>query len=688
MILPMFILGLFIFVMTLNNVYTQTYDIERFDRAKETIRSPITIEDEAETERKIRETVQSVSDKYIILEDITDERINYIEEIFDAVKKITTQSQEDMADGDGSVEEQVQQLKEILSEDITDTVRDNIFYELVNVDAKELAIGRDQLKKSIKPVLENGVRIENIHSAKEAINTEIKYSALSDDMKQITTDLVDFLVVENSFFDVEKTMQARKEAVSKIDPVLVRAGEVIVREEQVITNELYEQLKLVGLLKQDKAAYPAIGLLIFVLLIISIISYELYRLKTRNDLNKGKIVTILIISFFVLTLMKIISLYTDQVNQLYLIVPIATGALLIKQFIHERLSIILAILFSLIGTLMFNGEIPGSLNVEAGIYFFFFQMAGIILLRNVKDRTAIIKAGAGMALINILTLFIFILLSFEKYSLQELLIQSSFGVVAALLSVILTIGLLPFFESGLGILTDSNLVDLANPNQPLLNKILTEAPGTYHHSVMVANLSERACESIGANGLLARVGSYYHDIGKTVNPLYFIENQVSIRNPHDLIEPEKSAEIIINHVLDGVELLKQNNFPKEIIDICLQHHGTTVVSYFYHQAKKLNPNVNEDDFRYPGPKPQSKEAGIICICDSVEAAVRSLQEPTEKKIEEIVSNIVNARIMDGQLNQTSLTLNEIKTIRETICETLKGIFHSRIQYPTEVEEAN
>lgn len=291
-----------------------------------------------------------------------------------------------------------------------------------------------------------------------------------------------------------------------------------------------------------------------------------------------------------------------------------------------------------------------------------------------------------MAIINVMMVAMFILLSFEKFELVSFLIHSAFGIGAAILAAILTIGILPFFETGLGILSDNKLLSLANPNQPLLRKILTEAPGTYHHSVMVANLSETACEAIGANGLLARVGSYYHDIGKTMRPHYFIENQVAIRNPHDFIEPKQSAEIIISHVTEGARLLKEHNLPKEIIDIAKQHHGTSLVEYFYHQEKEENSETDEQDFRYPGPKPQTKEAGIISICDAAEAAVRSLKEPSSEKIDEIVTSIVHRKLLDGQLDETPLTLEELDTIQSTVCEALKGIFHSRIQYPT--KEAN
>src|SRR5699024_2149381 len=230
---------------------------------------------------------------------------------------------------------------------------------------------------------------------------------------------------------------------------------------------------------------------------------------------------------------------------------------------------------------------------------------------------------------------------------------------AAILSAVLTLGLLPFFETGLGILSDGKLLSLANPNQPLLRKLLTEAPGTYHHSVMVANLSESACEAIGANGLLARVGAYYHDIGKTKTPHFFIENQVAIRNPHDFIEPKQSADIIINHAIDGANMLKEHKLPKEIVDIAREHHGTSLVSFFYHKAKENDENVDEAHFRYPGPKPRTKEGAIISICDAAEAAVRSLKEPSSEKIEEIVASIVKNKLMDGQFDDTPLTLEEL-----------------------------
>ncbi|WP_054753005.1 HDIG domain-containing metalloprotein [Piscibacillus salipiscarius] len=229
-------------------------------------------------------------------------------------------------------------------------------------------------------------------------------------------------------------------------------------------------------------------------------------------------------------------------------------------------------------------------------------------------------------------------------------------------------------------LTESKLLTLSNPNHPLLRKMLVEAPGTYHHSVMVANLSESACESIGANGLLARVAAYYHDIGKALKPHMFIENQ-SGNNPHDSLPPEESARIILQHPNDSARLLKEYGLPKEIIEIAQEHHGTTLLKFFYHKARERQPNVDEDNFRYDGPIPQSKEAAIINICDSVEAAVRSKQHPTNEEIHKIVRTIIYDRLLDGQFNDCHLTIDEILTIENDICDMLNGIFHQRIDYP-------
>lgn len=683
------LLGVFFFLVTTDNVHTETYDIERFDRSKQTIRSPITIQNDQETERKIQETIQAVEDRYVISEEVTEERIEYVHELFEALVKIEEEVEKNEADEEDTSSDPydyVLEVKQILSSEIANSISDQTILSLSHWSASEREERMNVFIEAVEKVLEKGVRSENKQSAISEIEQALKYSDLDPNAQDVMMELSSFAIVENSFFDPAKTEEARKTSANSVDPVVIRAGEIIVRQGQMITNEVYEELKLVGLLTDERNLYPLIGLAVFILIISGFILYELYWLDKRKQLDHRTILSILFISVIVIALMKIVSYFTTQVNQLFYVVPVATGVLLIKQLIHERLAIVLAIIYALLGSFLFNGEIPGALNVEAGVYFLISQLGAIVLLSNIKDRLSIVRAGLGMALINMLIVLVFVFLTFEKYALGDVFLHLSYGAASALLSAVLTLGLLPFFETGLGILSDIRLLSLSNPNQPLLRKLLIEAPGTYHHSIMVANLSETACEAVGANGLLARVGAYYHDIGKTVQPQHFIENQMSIANPHDSMDPRQSAEIIINHPYDGAKMLKKQRLPKEIIDIAKQHHGTTLLKYFYFKEKEMDPEVAEEDFRYPGPKPQTKEAAIICICDSVEAAVRSLQEPTEEKIDEIVSSIINDRLMDGQLDECPLTLKELREIRLAVCETLKGIFHSRIQYPTKEEK--
>jgi cyclic-di-AMP phosphodiesterase PgpH len=338
-------------------------------------------------------------------------------------------------------------------------------------------------------------------------------------------------------------------------------------------------------------------------------------------------------------------------------------------------------ILSACSSIVFHQQFSGSIDIEIAIYTLFSGVSGILFLVNRNQRSNILRAGIYVALVNILILGFLILLSGTSYSNSEYVYYLVFALVSGISSSILTIGFLPFFEAGFGILSSMRLVELSSPTQPLLKKLLTDAPGTYHHSVMVANLAESACESIGANGLLARVGCYYHDVGKSKRPHFFIENQLNMENPHDRVSPETSRDVIISHASDGADMLRKHKLPKEIVDIAEQHHGTTLLKFFYYKAKEQGKDVKEEDYRYPGPKPQTREAAIISIADSVEAAVRSKKSPTQGEIQQLVHSIVQDRLQDGQFNECDISLKQLETVKKSLCETLNGIFHPRIEYP-------
>jgi cyclic-di-AMP phosphodiesterase PgpH len=301
-------------------------------------------------------------------------------------------------------------------------------------------------------------------------------------------------------------------------------------------------------------------------------------------------------------------------------------------------------------------------------------------MRSLEKRADFLQAVSIVTLVNVTFITFYLLMAQSGYGIKEISFYIVAAIISGLLSGALTMGLLPYFESAFGLLSTLRLIELSNPNHPLLKKVLTETPGTYHHSIMVANLAEAACEAIGADGLLARVGCYYHDVGKTRRPMFFIENQMGA-NPHDSMSPESSAEIIIAHTTDGAELLRKHKMPQEIIDICLQHHGTSVLKFFLFKAKEEGKRLDESVFRYPGPKPQTKEAAIISIADSVEAAVRSMHQPSAEKIQKLVQSIIQDRVQDDQFDECDISLKELKIIEDVLCETLNGTFHSRIEYP-------
>jgi putative nucleotidyltransferase with HDIG domain len=308
--------------------------------------------------------------------------------------------------------------------------------------------------------------------------------------------------------------------------------------------------------------------------------------------------------------------------------------------------------------------------------------ASLVIILQAERLNAFVRAGLVLAMVNVTVVVAFSLL--EGLDATGVAQLASAGLVNAALSVVLAIGGFAVLGNVFGILTVFQMLELANPSNRLLRRVLLETPGTYHHSVMVGNLAERAAETIGADPLLARVAAYYHDIGKMKNPLAFIENQAGGPNLHDDLNPETSARIIAAHVRDGVELAQEYRLPPQIAAFIPQHHGTSVMGYFHGKALEASEEADADRYRYPGPKPQSREAAIVMLADGVEASVRSLPQKEDAEIREMVDRIVDGRLADGQLDDSNLTLRDVERIRGSFVEQLLGMYHQRISYPENV----
>lgn len=711
-ILTLLIIGVTITLATLTNVYTETYEIERYSIANDTIQSPITIENTRETERRKRESLSAVEDRYLIATEVAEERIDYVNELFDVIETVNqpvkpVQDEEESSENTNqtqsadnqlnqtketlptkTVADKLIELKQLVSQELVENLADEDLTQLISTTDRERTIAYELLTTTLNEIFNEGIKQEELSDAKAQLAQRFQFSTLNDELKESLLQVGEFALVENSFFSLEETLEAESQAITNVDPAMIRAGEVIVREGQTITNEIYDKLDLVGLLNSDRNLFPVIGLVVLVLMLISLIGYGLLTYIDKRYLQFNYLFTLIVISVVMIGMMKVISLFSTDTNKYFLLMPIAASSILLKILFRERLAIIFAIVYSIVGTIIFNEQIPGSLNLEVGIYFLAAQLCSIATLVAIKDRVAVFKTVSIAGIVNVLAILSFVFLSYDSYQLSEILLFIVFAYVSALISGIVAIGALPFFESVLKLLSDTKLLTLANPNHPLLRRILTEAPGTYHHSVMVANLSEAACEAIGGNGLLARVASYYHDLGKIKKPHYFIENQMGMENPHNFLEPTQSADIIINHPYDGAKILQDHKLPIEIINIAKEHHGTSLLKYFYYKEKETNEEVEEERFRYPGPLPQSKESAIVSLCDPIEAAVRSLEQPTKEKIDNLIDSIIKDRLQDGQLNDSHLTFKELTKIKQTISETLTGIYHSRIQYPKDTKEAD
>lgn len=683
-VLLFMVLGVFAYLLMYSNVKPEKINIELFKPAEQTIRAPQTVVDTYKTEQEKQEVLSQVADVYTLKKEYADNKVDLISSIFDSA--IEVQKEVNSPDQQKKVsktdKQKVSLLKGKLTDEVNKDIEESVFLALVKADEEELKITKDLTITAVKTIMGTRITANNVENAKKQVEEELRFTSIDNDMKKAAISLARSAIIQNVFYDSEKTKEQQTKAVESVEPVQILQGQVIVEENELIDREIYRQLELTGFLNTKQTIYPYLGLLLFILLTFTVLYYFFYFSKGKSENHHNQLLIFSLVWIFSLTMMKIFSLISDfpYIHFAYFF-PGAMAAMLIKMLLNDRLSVAMTILLGFYGAIIFNGDAPNHLDITIGLYIMFSGFAAIIILSRENFKTKVLSAGFLLSLVNVAFLYSLLFIMNGSYANMEYLYYVIAAIVSGLGSAVLTMGLLPFFEAGFGILSSIKLLEFSNPNHPLLRKILTEAPGTYHHSIMVANLAESACEAIGANGLLARVGCYYHDIGKTKRSLYFIENQLSQNNPHDQLPTETSRDIIIAHVHDGVKMLCKAKFPKEIIDFAAQHHGTTLLKFFYYKALQQDETVKEEEYRYPGPKAQTKETAIVGIADSVEAAVRSMQQTTPEKIEELVIRIINDRIQDNQFDECDLTLKELHLVKCSLCESLNGIFHSRIEYP-------
>jgi cyclic-di-AMP phosphodiesterase PgpH len=429
--------------------------------------------------------------------------------------------------------------------------------------------------------------------------------------------------------------------------------------------------------------YAYAGLTLLILLVFYLFYRDVKRYRPALASDRRKIILLafllvvtIIVSQFSRTIMLLIAdAFALDAATVGFALPVASGAMLVSLLLDFHL----ALAFSFIVSLLMGMVFPGDPFMPL-FYFITSVMAALHVIR-CKKRTAVIRAGGMTALVSFVAI-----IGIDLYHGQLVgrgLFDLGAGLLGAALTATIVTVTLPFFEAVFDIATDIKLLELMDPNQPLLKELVYKSPGTYHHSIVIGNLAEAASEAINENPLLARVGSYYHDIGKVQKPEYFIENQMVDENKHDRLSPSMSSLIITSHVKEGAEMAKQQKLPSAIVDIIRQHHGNSLITYFYQKAKELQPvgPVAEQDFRYPGPRPRTKVAAIVMLADAVEAASRTLVEPTPQRIQSLTNSVITRIFLDDQLSMCDLTLKDLREISKSFNMILNGIFHHRIDYP-------
>lgn len=708
----LFLLLTAVFYLALaNKIIPQTYDIQKGSLAEKDIIAPRAIENSVATEQAKEDAAQRVQPVYKIVSLKND---LLMESIFEKLQQINADAEVTLGDKvniyktvipnliEVHIDKQVKtysgsgqyndtMLEELKKKIVEQQYRipEETFYKMPRL-LKEDLIAMEPVAKEIVNRLMND-QIMDAQTVRAKVPELVNSSTLSKSAaREIVQELVRTVITPNKFFDQKGTDEAKGHARDNVKPVFINKNEVLVKKGDLITDEMYARLSSLEMLKDESSKWPRIGLLLMVSLFGLVIFMFIRQSALSIKSNNAQLLMLVLILLLTVFGMKLFSL-VQNLDYPYIgfLAPSAMGAMLITILLDSSIAFVATVIFAVMSSVIFNTDHFQPFDFRYALLTLVTSFAAIFSIQRASQRSSILKAGMIVALMGMVLVASLLLIEGHETS-RNVLGALSFTIGGGLLTAVFVIGLLPFFEAAFGILSPLKLVELSNPNHPLLRKLLTETPGTYHHSIMVGNLAEAAAEAIGANGLLCRVGAYYHDIGKTKRPIYFIENQSNIENPHDKMDPTLSKSIIVAHARDGVEMLKEHQIPKPIRDIAEQHHGTTCLQFFYHKAKKIaeaegqSKPVEEADFRYPGPKAQSNEAAIVGIADCVEAAVRSLRSPTLEQIDSMVRKIIKSRLDDGQFNECDLTIKELDQIAKTLNETLLGIFHSRIEYPNDL----
>ncbi len=560
------------------------------------------------------------------------------------------------------------------------TLTDSIIVGMLTANSETWAVIKAETITVLDQAMRAEIRPNQLAAARRRLPMLLDLD-VSDQAAAVVVAIVEDLIQPNTFVNEERTTEERQLAREGVQPVVVtyEKNQRILRAGDLVRPADVEALEELGLQQPAFNLSAVVGDVAFITLIGLIIGLYIFRFRPRV-LRQPRHLWLLLL--LLLLFVGMIRLMVPGHTLLPYVFPMAALSIMLAALIEVQLGILVTILMGFV-----IGYVAGG-SLEFTLYAVMGGLVGVFSLGPVERVNRLLWSGVYVALTNMAIVLIFRLPGGELDSMGLVQLIGAGAANGAFSASLILIG---FFLVGnfLGITTSLQLLDLARPTQPLLRQLLLRAPGTYHHSLMVSNMAEQAAEQIGADALLTRVGAYYHDVGKIMRPYFFVENQMNGINVQDRLDPRTSAQIIISHVKDGIDLAKKYHLPRDVRAFIPEHQGRGLIKYFYHQALEQadDPSqVDEADFRYPGPRPQSKETAIVMLADSCEAAVRAAHPNSVEEIDKIARRIINDKLTNGELDECDLTTRDLDQIRSAFVKILQGVFHPRIKYPEEVKE--
>jgi len=646
----------------------------RFEEGKpspETVISPreFSVVDEETTESERQAERERIKSLFID----TSAQAASISELGDFFNKIGL-----LAKQEGSLEEKLDMLRQEGGEDLN---RSTLVMLLGSTQEESMALFA-AVSELLGEVMSDPVASDNLEEVRDDIQARAEELPLEKNEIAAVADLAAAFVRVNTPYSaatIDKDMEAAASAVQPVY-VTVKVGQKIVEKGELINPMTLAILEEAGALSPAGTYQDVVGVALLLLAVyaLTLLFFLRFKPETARDF---RIVAMISLVFFIYCLLgRIFGVFADENVIWGYLIPLAMVGLTLSVLLDHYLALFMVSVGGVITGMIVKGNFYLIITILIG------GILGVLFVTRVKNREKLLRAGVelslSLAVVSMITAGLF-------EDLRFVLVAGAFGFLNGVLSTLLTLGSLPVLERISGITTPMRLLELASPDSPLIKELITKAPGTYSHSVIVGNMADAAAREIGADALLARVGSYYHDIGKVKRSAFFVENQPAGFNGHDKLKPNLSALVITAHVKEGVDLANEYKLPREVTEIIHQHHGTSLIRYFYARALQeggKGGSVSESRFRYPGKKPQSKEAAIVMLADAIEATAKTLGKPSPVKLEQLTRSLIKERLDDGQLSDSNLTLGDLEKITKAFVRILSGMYHERVEYPALVKQ--